>query len=175
MLSSSVLTPLSLLSVVVTSVPPLFCTGWTLATNMASSSLILATLLIGLDQYLAIVTPLHYHSIVGGRRLVCVCLSAWTLSLLLPLLALPASPLLPSLLCRDTQPDLTNTAVSITLAILLIVIPYLLIVIMHIKVFTSARDNSVKIRRNSVSSERRVSVTTHTKDLQFLQGKDWTD
>ena len=77
MLSSSVLTPLSLLSVVVTSVPPLFCTGWTLATNMASSSLILATLLIGLDQYLAIVTPLHYHSIVGGRRLVCVCLSAW--------------------------------------------------------------------------------------------------
>ena len=32
---------------------------------------------LGLDQYLAIVTPLHYHNIVNRTKLIGVCLSVW--------------------------------------------------------------------------------------------------
>ena len=173
-MSPSLLTPLSLVPVVVREVSPTYCTGWSLVTNMSSFTVLLASLLIGLDQFLAIVTPLHYHSVVCRGRLVSICVLAWSVSLLLPLLAsLTAQASLPSSVCGDREATLATRALHISLATLLILLPYLLIVIIHVKVFISARTNSVRIRRNSVSSERRVSVSVppNTKDLQLLQGE----
>ena len=122
-------------------------------------------MVIGLDQYLAIVTPLRYHSIVDHSRLVWFCLSVWFLALLIPLTTLttPHPPLLPSLLCQYHQELSSIPAVNIILAFLIIILPYLIILIMHLIIFNSARSNSVRIRRNSTSSMCREN--------QYLQGK----
>ena len=126
---------------------------------------LLCSLVIGLDQYLAIVTPLHYHSIVDHSRLVWLCLTVWSLALLLPLLSLTSSPppLLPSLHCRPAS----TSVLQIILAVILLIIPYLIIVTMHLIIFNSARTNSVRIRRNSTSS----TTGSMGRDLQYLQGE----
>ena len=130
---------------------------------------LLCSLVIGLDQYLAIVTPLHYHSIVDHTRLVWLCTTVWATALLLPLLSLVTStpPLLPSLHCQPVHLDSSTIALHISLAVILLIIPYLIIVTMHLIIFNSARTNSVRIRRNSTSS----TTGSMGREVQYLQGE----
>ena len=133
--------------------------------------MLLCSLVIALDQFLAIVTPLHYHSIVDHTRLLWLCLTVWALALLLPLLSLtpPLPPLLPSPHCPPPHdPPPSTTALSISLAVLLLLLPYLSIVVMHLIIFNSARTNSVRIRRNSTSS----NTGSMCREVQYLQGEN---
>ena len=131
---------------------------------------LLCSLVIGLDQYLAIVTPLRYHSIVDHTRLVWLCLTVWSLALLLPLTSLTTTvpPLLPSLHCQPSQEPSSTQALQISLAVILLILPYLGIVTMHLIIFNSARTNSVRIRRNSTSS---TTGSMMGRETQYLQGE----
>merc|ERR1719430_1589787 len=84
LLTSFILTPLSILdqSTDVFLSSQVFCSLLTAGLTLVSSASLLATLLIGLDQYMAIVSPLHYHRRVTRRRVILLCSAAWILSLL---------------------------------------------------------------------------------------------
>ena len=59
------------------------------------SRLWLICLMAGLDQYLAIVTPLHYHNIVNKTKLIGVCLLVWATG--------SASALVRNVECQDSS------------------------------------------------------------------------
>ena len=58
-----------------------FCFVLTLVATMVSALILLSTLLIGIDQYLAIVDPLHYHNKINKQKVFASCCFVWLLSL----------------------------------------------------------------------------------------------
>ena len=55
-------------------------------TTLTSSASILAQLLIGIDQYLAVINPLHYHRHINEWRCKLMCILTWLTSAVLALL-----------------------------------------------------------------------------------------
>ena len=88
LVSLFLLTPLSLLDQTAPAflVEPLFCSLLTLVTTMMSSVTLLSSLLIGLDQYVAVTDPLSYHRRLNKKKVVALCASVWVLSLVASLL-----------------------------------------------------------------------------------------
>ena len=78
------MTPLTLLDQAASSLLeiPIFCCALTLAATMASSSTLLSTMLVGMDQYLAIVDPLHYHARINKNRAKALCFGVWLVSII---------------------------------------------------------------------------------------------
>ena len=62
------------------------CTILRGATTLTSSASILAQLLIGIDQYLAVINPLHYHRNITEWRCKLMCIITWLISAVLALL-----------------------------------------------------------------------------------------
>ena len=169
--SLSVLTPLTLLDQVGSSLleKHSFCCVLTLAATLASSSTLLSTMLVGLDQYLAIVDPLHYHARINKNRATALCCSVWVVSIITSLMVVfdpdtittyftwsntcvPQASLHPYSLYR--------LCVCVTVVLLVYLVPFLIITVTYVKIFSAAKGNSVRTRRNSISSMRRGSLTS---------------
>ena len=165
------LTPLNLLDQTASSVmeEASFCFVLTLVATMVSAVILLSTLLIGLDQYLAIVDPLNYHNRINKKKVVALCCCVWLLSLITSLMVVmdPHTTITYFTWSRTCQPQpflhpYSSYRLWVCVGVVVIVyfIPFIIITVTYVRIFTAARGNSVRTRRNSVSSLRRSSVTS---------------
>ena len=170
------LTPLSLLDQTASSLMETssFCFILTLVATMVSALILLSTLLIGIDQYLAIVDPLHYHNKINKQKVFASCCFVWLLSLVTSMVVVmdPHTTITYFTWSRTCQPQpflhpYSSYRLWVCVAVVVIVyfIPFTIITVTYVRIFTAARGNSVRTRRNSVSSLRRVSVSS-------MQGKN---
>ena len=177
MFSLLFLTPLTSLDSLTASLmeETVFCVALTFIATLASSSIILSTLLIGLDQYLAIVDPLHYHSRLSRKRVTLLCALVWFLSIAASVLVIsdPETTITYFTWSHTCTPKphlhpYSGYRLVVCLSVVVIVyfLPFTLITFTYLRIFTAARGNSVRTRRNSISSLRRNSVTsTHGRSV----------
>ena len=169
--SLSVLTPLTLLDQLASSFLDeySFCCVLTLAATMGSSTTLLSTMLIGLDQYLAIVDPLHYHARINKNRATALCAGVWLVSIITSLMVVFDPDTITTYFPWSTtcvpQPSLHpyslyRLCVCVTVVLIVYCVPFLIIIVTYVRIFSAARGNSVRTRRNSISSVRRSSVTS---------------
>jgi len=165
------LTPLSLLDQTASSLldTASFCCVLTFVATLVSTVILLSTLLIGIDQYLAIVHPLRYHNKINKRKVVGSCWLVWLISLIVSCVVVmdPTTTTTYFTWSRSCQPDPTihpyssyRLGVCGIVVLLVYCIPITIITITYVRIFTAARGNSVRTRRNSASSLRRTSVTS---------------
>ncbi len=108
--------------------------------KLTTSASILAQLLIGIDQYLAVINPLHYHRHINESRCVVMCALVWLISAAL------------AIFCSlDQSPSYQYIADLVYLS-LAFVLPILVILLIYFQIFIAARSNSIKTRRNSSCS-----------------------
>ncbi|KAL0273124.1 UNVERIFIED_CONTAM: hypothetical protein PYX00_005875 [Menopon gallinae] len=85
-LSCISLLPLSLADNSLTSSDKALCIATELSSVFCSSVIIYAVLLIALDQYCAVVDPLHYHRVISSTKSNLMIISSWCLSALFTVL-----------------------------------------------------------------------------------------
>lgn len=162
LLSCFVLTPLILLDTVSTNIIPcqtLCLAMHGIATIIISGSM-LAQLLIGIDQHLAVLNPLHYHRRINENRCWIMCLCAWTLSIFFGIIQsveieedttfAETTDLFAA--CKNRTRTFYQVASGLTVISLTFVLPLCLLVVIYCRVFCAARDNSIRTRRNSACS-----------------------
>ena len=152
------------------------CTILRGATTLTSSASILAQLLIGIDQYLAVINPLHYHRNITEWRCKLMCIITWLISAVLALLCSiefqdseDFSSMIQS--CKGQKERSTyQLTVRIIYLVITFVLPILAMVGIYLQIFVAARSNSIKTRRNSSCSMTQEGVLvnhlhTNTKYL----------
>ena len=112
--------------------------------------------MIGIDQYVAVVNPLHYHRNVNEFRCKLMCLSAWIVSICLVIL---------TSIDQSIEYQFVANLVTLTLAY---VIPIGAILVIYFRIFIAARSNSIKTRRNSSCSMTQEGVLSHNTVCNFL-------
>jgi len=119
-----------------------------LRASTASSAVgsLLCQLLVGADQCLAVVDPLHYHSRSSPGRCLAACLSTWALAIVAGIVA--------AILGLAPRP--LTAAVGF---VLLFAAPFTLLAFTYARIFAAARGNSARNRRLSVCSSTLDSVT----------------
>ena len=115
-----------------------------------------------MDQYFAVVDPLHYHHTITKFRCHILCLITWILSLSLGLLSITdfqtgAYGVHDSLsiafnLCATAEQESPSVSVAMIYASVTFILPFLLLCFCYTRIFCAAHENSVKTRRNSVCS-----------------------
>ena len=147
------------------------CTILRGATTLTSSASILAQLLIGIDQYLAVINPLHYHRNINEWRCKLMCSITWLISFILALLCSIEfqdeteeedgnqifSHMIQS--CKGQEGrSLYQLIVRIIYLVITFLLPILLMVGIYLQIFVAARSNSIKTRRNSSCSMTQEGV-----------------
>ena len=112
--------------------------------------------MIGIDQYVAVVNPLHYHRNVNEFRCKLMCLSAWIVSICLVIL---------TSIDQSIEYQFVANLVTLTLAY---VIPIGAILVIYFRIFIAARSNSIKTRRNSSCSMTQEGVLSHNTVRSLL-------
>ena len=140
-------------------------------TTLTSSASILAQLLIGIDQYLAVINPLHYHRNLNEWRCKLMCITVWLISAILALLSsiefkedgnLIFSHIIQSCAAeKGHQRSFYQLTITILYLLIAFLIPILLMVIIYLQIFVAARTNSIKTRRNSSCSMTNEGVMVH--------------
>ena len=115
-------------------------------TTLISSASILGQLLIGMDQYLAVVNPLHYHRHINEARCRFMCASVWLISVGL------------AILCSLKLLSPYDQWIYLITAFIL---PMLLSFVIYCRIFVAARSNSIRTRRNSSCSMTQDGVFLH--------------
>jgi len=163
LLITFVLVPLILIDLIWPSIDseylPFYCYILRGMTTLTSSASILGQLLIGIDQYVAVVNPLHYHRNVNEFRCKLMCLSAWIVSICLVIL---------TSIDQSIEYQFVANLVTLTLAY---VIPIGAILVIYFRIFIAARSNSIKTRRNSscsMTQEGVLSQNTQTIYNKYL-------
>ena len=143
----------------------LVCSAFTVILVVSSSVSMYSQLLIGLDQYLAVTEPLHYHRKINKARCRFLCVASWLFSLSLGLLSLVSEnpsggaveyglPGVPSHLrgCRARSAAAWSAPSALSYFFLSFGLPFLALLYFYTKIFCAAHSNSAKTRRNSVCS-----------------------
>eukprot|EP00095_Tigriopus_kingsejongensis_P012242 maker-scaffold87_size395581-snap-gene-2.15 protein:Tk12242 transcript:maker-scaffold87_size395581-snap-gene-2.15-mRNA-1 annotation:"5-hydroxytryptamine receptor 6" len=124
---------------------------------------LLSQLLIGTDQYLAVVNPLHYHAKINNKRCYIMCTGVWVISIsigILNIIDYEHASLIPSQIpvliqrwsVQDEAPTIGTTLFTNCFVLLLFIIPYGILTFMYTRVFSAAHKNTKKTRRNSICS-----------------------
>lgn len=127
----------------------------------SSSSSILAQFLIGLDQFLAVIDPLHYHRRLNKIKCHILCVSSWFISLICAILSFYFGH---------------NFTFVIVFFTIIFAIPYITLTYMYTRIFLAAHENAVKTRFSSESSSNsyddskyqlstQSSVTSHQHSI----------
>lgn len=133
--------------------------------------------LIGLDQYFAVVDPLHYHHKITKYRCHLLCVAVWLLSLALGLLSLTdiqgwtyGVPTLPVAFnaCQNTRP--VSAAPALANAVLTFFLPFAVLCFCYTRIFCAAHENSVKTRRNSVCSTNFENLNNNNNNNYSVPG-----
>ena len=139
-------------------------------TTLTSSASILAQLLIGIDQYLAVINPLHYHRHINEWRCKLMCILTWLTSAVLALLCamdfedldkkedgnLVFSHMIQS--CKGQVRSFYQLTVRIMYLVIAFLLPILAMMVIYLQIFVAARSNSIKTRRNSSCSMTQEGV-----------------
>ena len=122
-----------------------------------SSASMFSQLLIAIDQHLAVVQSLHYHTRINERRCVAMSVSAWVVSIGLGALVATAPSCSASNVwfnsCQNVSEESGTSGGEVQLVIASIigfVIPLLGIVCIYSRIFCEARLNSERTRLGSI-------------------------
>lgn len=140
-------------------------TGFLLNTIFAASTLTLV--IIAVDRYCAVVTPLHYSLRITNKRSIAMIGTVWILAIICSV-----PPLLgwnryqfqkPKISCLavSTSRVLQDRSFMMFLVTLCFVLPLAIITWAYCVIFRAARHNSEKVRRNS-------TITTMVNDISEL-------
>ena len=113
--------------------------------------------MIGIDQYVAVINPLHYHRNVNEFRCKMMCLSAWIISLGLVII---------SSVDHSNEYQFVANLLCLTLEY---VIPIGAVLVIYFRIFIAARSNSIKTRRNSSCSMTQEGVLSHNTVCIFIK------
>ena len=138
------------------------CSVFTVILVVSSSVSMYSQLLIGLDQFLAVTEPLHYHRKITKARCRFMCVASWLFSLSIGCLSLVSEtqsggvdfgiPGVPSHL-RSCRSDARWSARSaLAYFCLSFGLPFVAMMYVYTRIFYAAHSNSAKTRRNSVCS-----------------------
>ncbi|CAB4058424.1 unnamed protein product [Lepeophtheirus salmonis] len=103
--------------------------------------------LIALDQYMAVVTPLKYTNRVNRIRCVLLCASAWVWGLLCGLAFSFTSEI--KIFESSCKSDRLDLAPNFLNCLFNFIFPLSGLIIFYRRIFTAARDNTIRTRRNS--------------------------
>jgi len=132
-------------------------TTWGLWVALSTGSMF-SQLLIAIDQHLAVVQSLHYHSRINEKRCAAMSVSSWTLGTGLGFLAatVPSCSSLVFNSCSSATHSTQSTYHGDTRRMIVagvgFVLPLVGIVSIYIRIFCEAHLNSERTRRNSVAS-----------------------
>ncbi|XP_014216758.1 histamine H1 receptor [Copidosoma floridanum] len=136
---------------------PSFCAISEGSAALVTTSSILSVLLIGVDQYLAVVDPLRYRTRIDKLKCGLLILAVWFLALAFATLAtLNPKPRSLSRLCsgRDpntpppTTPVTYGLAYALAYALIGYLVPFLAVCWIYASIYRAARNNSERTRRN---------------------------
>ena len=113
--------------------------------------------MIGIDQYVAVINPLHYHRNVNEFRCKMMCLSAWIISLGLVII---------SSVDHSNEYQFVANLLCLTLEY---VIPIGAVLVIYFRIFIAARSNSIKTRRNSSCSMTQEGVLSNNTVCIFIK------
>ena len=139
------------------------CSVFTVVLVVSSSASMYSQLLIGVDQYLAVTEPLHYHRKINKSRCRFLCVASWLFSLSIGFLSLVSetqngagvdygTPGVPSHLRACRSDARWNAPSALAYFCLSFGLPFLALLYVYTKIFCAAHSNSAKTRRNSVCS-----------------------
>ena len=135
---------------------PFYCYILRGMTTLTSSASIFGQLLIGIDQYVAVINPLHYHRNVNEFRCKIMCFSAWIISLGLVII---------SSIDHSIEYQFVANLLCLTLAY---IVPIGVILIIYFRIFIAARSNSIKTRRNSSCSMTQEGLTQTHNTVRYI-------
>lgn len=125
------------------------------STGLCAAS-VLSVLLIGLDQYYAVIDPLHYHSHIDNVRCAVMITASWIVSIVFGSLGGTfyggASVWYA---CRSNEPvvpDIYLSVFCIVYSLLVFVLPFGCLCWMYVSIYTAAHKNSQRTRRNGSSA-----------------------
>ena len=150
--SCLVLLPLVALDSLPSLLPSLYqCQGSQASLQAISSLSLLSSLLVGWDQYLAVLRPLRYHHHMTRTIASVLIVVSWAVSLLsslLPLLLSLPSPFWSS--CSLPSPSLPSLATSLSLSLTTLLLPSLLLTIIYYHIYSCAHTSSLVLRKSSL-------------------------
>ena len=135
-----------------------------------SCASMLAQLLIGIDQHLAVVQSLRYHTRINESRCLLMCLGTWLASVLLgflagfdvSLLTKPSDATASIQMFNSCQTVGNSNSYQTPVVILVVVLgfglPLVSIAVIYCRIFCAAHHNSARTRRNSASSTTMEAV-----------------
>uniref|UniRef100_A0A1B6D3F5 G-protein coupled receptors family 1 profile domain-containing protein n=1 Tax=Clastoptera arizonana TaxID=38151 RepID=A0A1B6D3F5_9HEMI len=160
LLSCWVLLPLILVDSVWGKVSPVMCgINQGISTGLCSAS-VMSVLLIGIDQYFAVIDPLHYHSVIDNPRCAMMTIISWIFSLSIGIIGgmlygtssfwyfcgEPDEAIIPLV------PNIYLTVFSIVYSILVFVLPFSCLCWVYVSIYSAAHKNSQRTRRNGSSA-----------------------
>ncbi|XP_072157999.1 uncharacterized protein [Bemisia tabaci] len=130
-----------------------------ISTGLCAAS-ILSILLIGIDQYLAVVDPLRYHSRINQSRSGWMIAVVWLVSFLLGLLGSLIQNNKATFNVCAARPvvadpgyiDTVKALFSVIYFLCIFLVPFVSICIIYISIYTAALRNSQRARKNGSSS-----------------------
>lgn len=131
-----------------------------------SSASLFATLLIALDQYMAITFPLRYHGLTAGTRSWFLLAAAWLAAMVVALVSVVGQQH-PSLwygcdVPASHIPELTSDlAYPVIVFSVLFVVPTLLVAVIYGRIYLEAHANCERMRRGSNSTVMAGGSPTH--------------
>ncbi|KAK5638122.1 hypothetical protein RI129_012417 [Pyrocoelia pectoralis] len=146
---------------------------------------ILSVLLIGIDQYFAVIHSLRYHSYIDKLRSTILILSAWFVSVFFAILSglsQNASNLWQ--FCSRTETDedyikILNSIYAVVYFLTVVLAPFVAICVIYVCIYSAAHNSSERMRQSTkgneqthprrVPSESRLDVTEPSPSLQRVQ------
>jgi len=127
---------------------PVRCIISELVSSWVSASSILGTLLIGVDQYLAILFPLRYAVFFRGYRAWLILSTCWISCLIFSTIVSISEHTSIWLICDSSDQD-KNWTLPLLKFIFLFVVPVILIGLIYSRIYLEARASSEKLRKSS--------------------------
>jgi hypothetical protein len=162
-----------------TTVHPVICSVSTTLIVIVASSSMMSQLLIGLDQYLAVTEPLHYHRRINKTRCRVLCAISWIVACVFGALSLIShseeggelsygDTNLPSPVktCANRDVNHVDAAAALVFFSVVFALPFLVMLFVYSSIFSAAHQNSVKTRRNSVCSSSFDCVSLQQQQQQ---------
>lgn len=147
---------------------------------------ILSVLLIGVDQYFAVIHSLRYHSYIDKLRSTVLILSAWFVSVFFAILSglsQNASNLWQFCSRRETDEDyikILNSIYAVVYFLAVVLAPFIAICVIYVCIYSAAHNSSERMRQSTkgneqttqprkVPSESRLDVTEPSPSLQRVR------
>lgn len=134
------------------------CILVTFVGTVTGATSMMAQLLIGVDQYMAVIDPLHYHRRVNKKKCFAVSAATWVVGIVFGVLSITdfheglSHPEIYNLCESDREPHLNEIIATFFTFSVVFVLPTLCLTFIYSRIFCAARKNSIRTRRNSASS-----------------------